>query len=486
MGRNILRRTGIRGIHFAASLSAALLLAAFVPPVMAVDSHPATQISVASADATIFPAPESVLFADRSVRRTTESDAWAPVGIGNDRTTGPLPSRQTHEGPMVFSMDIRPTPILQRYLAKYQSPAGHRWLQKALERGAPYRDFITSRLEQAHMPPELYYLALIESTFVVHAVSRSGAVGMWQFMENSVGDWMTISEWVDERRDFWKSTDAAINKLQYNYSVLKNWLLAIAAYNAGLGYMSRLIERTGIHDFWKLEADGYLPPETAQYVPKFLAVAAIGSYAGRNGIELDWSPPPHWVRIRVSRPVDLRMLSEQAGIPLSVLRTGNAELNYGITPPGGHDLKVPLRYRAAAVSAISSSSVPLVRVYKHVVQSGETYWNISRRFGVPIDMLQRFNPEFPPSSLPLGARIAIPILDGAPDPAVVEAAETRAAQAMNKQVGAFTSHYTVNHGDTLWNIAQRFRTTPEDLAHANGMTIHAVLRIGKVLNVPAR
>ncbi len=151
MGRNILRRTGIRGIHFAASLSAALLLAAFVPPVMAVDSHPATQISVASADATIFPAPESVLFADRSVRRTTESDAWAPVGIGNDRTTGPLPSRQTHEGPMVFSMDIRPTPILQRYLAKYQSPAGHRGCRRRSTR-CPYGDFITSRLEQAHMP----------------------------------------------------------------------------------------------------------------------------------------------------------------------------------------------------------------------------------------------------------------------------------------------------------------------------------------------
>jgi len=430
---------------------------------------------------------ESSLFDDRSTRRTGREDSWSSASevslFGNAK---PLPSAQTQEGPAAYSLEIPLNPVLARYLAWYQTAAGRRWLQTALERGAPFRDFIEEKLAAAHLPPELYFLALVESTFYVHAVSRSGAVGMWQFMENSVGNWMTISEWVDERRDFWKSTDAAIHKLSYNYKMLNNWLLAVAAYNAGLGYIQNLVQRTGIHDFWRLEADGYLPPETAAYVPKFLAVAAIGTYPGRYGLNLDWDPPYRWVRIPVERPVDLRVLSAHAGIPLSVLQIGNAELNYGITPPGGHYLKVPVRYEQSALAAIKQSSLSLVRVYNHVVLSGDTYWNISHRFDVPMDLLRRFNPDMSPQMLRLGVRIVIPIIDGAPNPAAVEAAERAQQLKSQPPATAFTSDYSVKHGDTLWNIAQRYHVNPEELAAANGMTFNSILSIGRILKVPAR
>jgi len=455
-----------------------------------VDAVPVAAHVAASAAQRVLPQlrpSAATAFDDRSVRRTRQTDAWAPDSdvslFGNAK---PLPSAQTQEGPAAYSLDIPLNPVLARYLAWYQTASGRSWLQRALERGAPFRDFIEEKLAAAHLPPELYFLALVESTFVVHAVSRSGAVGMWQFMENSVGNWMTISEWVDERRDFWKSTDAAIHKLSYNYEMLNNWLLAVAAYNAGLGYIQNLVQRTGIHDFWQLEADGYLPPETAAYVPKFLAVAAIGSYPGRYGLDLDWDPPYRWVRIPVERPVDLRVLSARAEIPLSVLQIGNAELNYGITPPGGHYLKVPVRYEQSALAAIKQSSLSLVRVYNHVVLSGDTYWNISHRFDVPMDLLRRFNPDMSPQMLRIGARIVIPIIDGAPDPATVEAAERALQLKSEPPTTAFDSTYAVKHGDTLWNIAQRYHVKPEELAAANGISFNSILSIGRILKVPAR
>jgi len=419
--------------------------------------------------------PVSAQFDDHSVRRRVAGDAsFRPL------PTAALLSRQTHEGPRVFPIDVPEEPSLSRYLTQYSSPAGLRWIQAALDRGSPFRDFIIRRLEAAHLPPELYYLAMIESTFAVQAVSRSGAVGMWQFMENSVGDRMSINSWVDERRDFWKSTEAAVEKLAFNYKTLGNWLLAIAAYNGGLGYISRLVEKTGIHDFWKLARGGYFTPETASYVPKFLAVASIADYAGRFGLDLSWAPPTTWVEVATEAPVSLSLLGEQAGIPADILRAANAALNYGVTPPGGYRIKVPAQYAAAARSALSSSSINLIRMYRHTIRTGDTFWELSRRYQVPVTLLQQFNPAIDPDSLPQGGQILVPVLAGVPDPAKLDAA------AGTPPPAAGADSYTVSRGDTLWSISRAYGITAEALAAANRMTLHDVLSVGRKLNVPSQ
>lgn len=378
MGGHLLRRAHLGS---ATLLAAWVLASGFCPQSARAETVPDRRI------------PYSAVFQDNSPRRQVA----VPVAPGPDETTAavaqpagveersvyPLPSKQTHEGPAVYSLDIPlrapddgsgagsvvPTvvaddaeypgpidPSIQKYIEEYTAPAGLRWLQNALDRGEPFRDFIMTKLQEADMPPELYYLALIESTFVVDSVSRSGAVGLWQFMTNSVGDRMAINKWVDERRDFWKSTEAAIDKLAYNYSVLHDWLLAIAAYNAGLGLISRLVQSTGIHDYWTLLHRGLLTDQSSVYVPRFLAAVAVASFAGRHGLDVDWAPPLVWVRVPVKRQVDIRSLAANAAIPYDLLYIGNAELNTDLTPPGDYLLKVPSRYENAVEAVLNAGT----------------------------------------------------------------------------------------------------------------------------------
>ncbi len=490
MGRHLLRRKSLTLPHLRFASAAAFLLFSGTPAILAqeVSQVPANAAFRTSAQPAKAESPaigaseidrtEASQFEDQSSRRTFPVDGWA--GDAPASQIGPLPSRQGHAGPAIYPLTVPSEPSLSRFLAIYRSPAGLRWIQQALDRGAAYRYFVVSRLVDAHLPRELYFLAMIESTFAVHAVSKSGAVGMWQFMLNSVGDRMTINDWVDERRDFWKSTEAAIEKLAYNHQVLGDWLLAIAAYNGGLGYISGIVKKTGIHDFWRLANGGYLTPETAAYVPKFLAVVAVAEYAGRYGLDTNWAPPTHWTRVSVSEPIDLRLLAEQAAIPLTVLRTGNAELNWGVTPPGGYQIKVPERYENAVSRALSSSSINLVTVYRHTVHTGDTFWSLARQYEVPVTLLQQFNPSIDPASLHQGTELLVPILEGAPDPSKKDEAGTPPSRG----AGSRPEAYRVAPGDTLWSVSRAYGVTPERLAAANGMTLSDVLSVGRVLNVP--
>ncbi|HUX12280.1 MAG TPA: LysM peptidoglycan-binding domain-containing protein, partial [Spirochaetia bacterium] len=486
MGRHLLRRKSLTP-HLTVALAAVILLSTQLAAVSAqeipagaegsefpLSRQPENNRSPAIAARALSPTIASG-FEDHSSRRGIRDDRW--IGDTPAAQIGPLPSRQGHAGPAVYPLTVPSEPSLSHFLAIYRSPAGLRWIQTALDRGAPYRYFVVTRLAEAHLPPELYFLAMIESTFVVHAVSKSGAVGLWQFMLNSVGDRMTINDWVDERRDFWKSTEAAIEKLAYNHQVLGDWLLAIAAYNGGLGYISSIIQKTGIHDFWRLANGGYLTAETAAYVPKFLAVVAVAEYAGRNGLAASWAPPTHWTRVSVTDPIDLDLLAEQAAIPLAVLRTGNAELNWGVTPPGRYQIKVPERYKNALSRALASSRINLVNVRRHVVHTGDTFWELAQQYQLPVTLLQQFNPLVDPETLHQGTELLIPILEGTPDPQRLNSE----SPPPSRTTGVPKAVYTVAPGDTLWSVSRAYGVTPERLAAANGMTLDQVLPVGRVL-----
>ncbi len=272
----------------------------------------------------------------------------------------PLPERQVIAGPSVFSNpDISWSSEIGRYIELYSGPAGLNYISRSLRAGLPYRDFIVQQLEARRMPRELYYLALIESNFDATAVSRSGAVGLWQFMENSVEEWMVINAEVDERRDFYRSTHAALEKLSWNFTVLEDWLLAIAAYNAGLGHVRRAIESAGTRDYWRLAGAGLLPDQTVDYVPKFLAIAWIAEHGGRYGLPCYWLEPLEWTRVEAPGGVELATIAELAGIPTDTLHSWNLHLNKRRTPVGAvtYPLNVPLRSHDRLESAVDIVSL---------------------------------------------------------------------------------------------------------------------------------
>ena len=208
----------------------------------------------------------------------TDAATASPVLFSSQsRQKGPLASRQGHKGPAFQSLDVQDftdIPEVQAHYKHYSGRTGQEYLHRVLRRGEAYLPFINNTVREMNLPWELAYLPIIESAFIPTAVSRSGATGLWQFMMNSIHPYnMQVNTWMDERRDFWKATLGALKKLEYNYSVLGDWLLAIGAYNCGLGGMQRAVEAAGTRNFWTLARNGYLPAETAAYVPRFLAVS---------------------------------------------------------------------------------------------------------------------------------------------------------------------------------------------------------------------
>ena len=152
-----------------------------------------------------------------------------------------------------------------------------------LSRAGLYREMIRTKLIEQGMPKELLYLAQIESGYVANARSGSSAYGVWQFMGPTARQYgLRMDFYVDERRDPVQATDAALSYLKELHERYGSWYLAAAAYNAGPTRVSQLLRkytdgRMGDENlYW--EIIDHLPKETAQYVPKLLAVTYLAEY----------------------------------------------------------------------------------------------------------------------------------------------------------------------------------------------------------------
>jgi membrane-bound lytic murein transglycosylase D len=293
----------------------------------------------------------------------------------------------------------------------YSKGGNKTWLLDALERGGPYMAFIKMRLAEKNIPEDILYLPVIESAFVQTVVSRSGAVGLWQFMRNSMAPWLQSTDWIDERRDFWASTEAALAKLQWNYTETKSWPLALAAYNSGLGAISAIMKKYPGKSYWELAALQALKTESLYYVPKLLAVSYLASNPRRTGFEEFWPEWVDWDQVTIGRQADLGILAEIAGIDAGELRRVNAELRYNTTPPDpSYKLKVRAEVKDRLSEALAQTSEPLVRSYIHIIKSGDTVYGLSRSYGVPAEHIFGANPGLNERALQIGHRLLIPAL----------------------------------------------------------------------------
>ena len=361
------------------------------------------------------------------------------------------------------------------YIQRYSNPSGIRWLRSSMERGAPYLAFIQQEIAERNLPEELIFLPVIESEFVISAVSRSGAAGLWQFMANSIAPFdMVINDWMDERRDFWKSTQGALRKLEENYAFFGDWPLALAAYNAGLGAVSRAVNNSGINDYWVLSQRNLLPRETIHYVPRLLAAAYILSNPRQFDLIL-WPENPDWTRIAVNRTVDLNLLALEAGIEAGILRIANRELTYNITPPDREYLLKVRNQDAEKVNLALAGGLPLVNYYIHTLRSGDTLSALALYYGITVDQITAVNPGIQARYLRIGTNLMIPAFRDLP-----------VSEPNPEGLLDFSENYLVKQGDTLWAIALAYGISPETLAEANGMRINDILREGRVLRTPIK
>lgn len=327
-----------------------------------------------------------------------------------DAAALPLPPVQGHRGEAVYSVSFFDDHSIEGFVRSLLANR-REWLQAVLDRSRRYRSLIAAAIAERGLPRELLYLPAIESGFQPRAVSPKGATGLWQLMRNTAAPFgLRMDEWIDERRDVVRSTEAALAKLADGYRQFGSWEMSLAAYNAGAGRMARLVKEHGTANYWALRARGALPAETAAFVPQFAAVSRILDQPGRHGLAVSWDPATAWEQIAVPRCVDVRLLADASGVPRETLVAANPELLLGVTPPAsyGYRLKVPAEHREAVARALAGDALPLMEYRVHVVRTGDTLWAISRAYGVSLELLTQSNPGVRAENLRVGSRLLVP------------------------------------------------------------------------------
>jgi len=387
------------------------------------------------------------------------------------------------------------------YLEFFQLDARDRF-EIWLSRLGRYEGMIRERLRARSLPEDLVYLTLIESGLSNTAVSRARAVGMWQFMSTTGrGYGLQIDPWVDERRDPFKATDAAVNHLQDLVQRLGSVYLAAAAYNAGAGRIEREIRRLpgepdSVDDqtFFEIASRRNLRRETRDYVPKLIAAALIAKQPSRYGfIDIQRLPPLVFDEVSVPDATGLDVLARLADTTVAALLELNPQFVRGITPPGREVVVRVPRGRGAAV-AERYADLPVterITFVDHYVTYGQTMSSIAQRYKVTVTMLQAANPHLRAHALRLGQRVIVPMSGRVvPRGAWSNPPEPRTRRVSTRYRTVVGSDGQTRHrvasGETASGIARQHGIGLAALLEANDLTMRSVIRPGDVLLIPSR
>lgn len=375
------------------------------------------------------------------------------------------------------------------------------FLENAGERGSLYIHYIVERLEERNMPLELALLPVIESAYNPMAYSRSHAVGLWQFIP-STGRYFNLRQTnlYDGRRDITASTTAAMDYLTRLHDMFNgDWLLALAAYNAGEGTVSRAIERNeklGLPtDYWNLP----LPAETQAYVPKLLALSQVVLAPEAYGVNLNpIANEPYFQVVEINHRMDLSKVAAVANIDEDELFQLNPAFKQRTTTlDGPQHLLVPTSKAQLLTASLSTmrpeeliSKKPLKPVFEgaddtqlatlkraYRVKRGDNLGTIAKANKVEVKDLQRWN-KLTGKDLKVGQTLVMQDKTkgrtGRVNTVVAANSKTRAKKSQTQ--------YKVQQGDSLYMVAKRFNVEMQHLKRWNPRVGQA-LKPGQMLTV---
>ncbi|GMO57223.1 MAG: hypothetical protein Ta2A_02720 [Treponemataceae bacterium] len=305
--------------------------------------------------------------------------------------------------------------LITKYHNEFLSTYGIKLLYNVLDSGAIYRVYIRKKLREYNMPACLEYLPVIESYYNPGAVSRTGAGGLWQFSLNSIQPYLAKNQYIDERFDPWRSTDAALVKLYENYKTFGDWTLALAAYNMGAGALQRVIKSAPNKNYWALVDSGLIKKETMEYVPKFLAIADLimnAHYYKINLPEITARDDIPFVYVPSPAGFNVRRFCARIGLDQFIFNFLNPSLLSEITPPNlAYRLRLPPVFQNAAVQYIASeggsdSGTGFAAV---TVKKGDTIWSIAKAYGISVSDFCAINGLSENAVLTIGSVLYVPI-----------------------------------------------------------------------------
>ena len=339
--------------------------------------------------------------------------------------------------------------------------------------GQRYLFHTLSRAQELNLPVELALLPFVESEFNPYAKSVDGATGIWQFLPATGKEWGLKSNWwYDGKKDVMASTEAALNFLTYlNEKFEGDWLLAMAAYNAGPTRVNRAIRKNKKAGkptrFWDLN----LPKETTAYVPKLLVLCELIKDPDSFDVHLpSIANRAYFQKVKIPGQLDLMQAADLAGLKPETIYELNPGFNQWATDPSGpHYLLLPIGVSDRFITQLDSlDQNDLVRWDRYKIRRGDNLSRIASRYKIEVSVLKEIN-GMSSDLIIAGREIMVP----------------RGSAWANKQSPRERT-YKVAKGDSLWDISKKFKVSIEDIVLWNELKIEKPLQINQAIKIFSR